>query len=825
MNALKIHSWTIGLLISIFVTTASPRAWAGAHDDAVYQRYSRKVSPGKVLYDFDMKFTELTRPGTQEEVDKGTAIFTFDGLGSSQVWKLPECPIFCEWPSLKDYPFEGQSGATRTNYQKFGYVCQAEDLQINGQWKRYFGFVCRQGTAVVPAEKIYLHFSSDCDPVPHINWLQLPGGIDWGMLGPDVKTVNGLAVPVNLKVGDPLPVEIYLRNRRGVVQKVLGDLFRDAKKGGPAFRKGIKLSLEWAPFNPRTADTNYPHADDFRPVSPICTNVFNTSETGPSLGTGEVVQGPVFDLRDWFDITLPGYYSYHFSFNPEELGLPTDEGGGGNVYVSFKVGSQPRWLTVEELNRNIPPFGDPKVEAKISALIQRSLKNLNTLPVGNPPVREQLPQFNHTPKPNEDGPPDESELVGLWIANRELLEKLKADDRGQLGKNLETLMEQEKAMPMKLFLASEATPRGSQRAAMFLLESLKDTDYEVALNTYAALRFALENYKDDAPDWLVQLVIAALSDDRYVTNLQKSGWNSPTIITMSRLAERIGELTYALGNSKCTNAVPFLIERARTTEGGQSQISALGNIGDPRAIPLLIDIVRHQGPMVSQKKDSNFSGTFLEATRALGNLHAKEAVLVLLEYIEYPQVIEALENIGDPRALAPLQKLVLSKGEIEKSGAENDSDLKPKRLVEARIAVASLDPDDRIAKLCKLLTDLSFDEYQRRSVVWRLGRRPDPRAIPFLAKAVKTDPSGAVVNQAVTVLAVFKYKAAVDELIGCFDADFVGKSDWKRAYKPEMFRENIADALRTLTGAHFGPDKAQWLTWWKEHRETTPGLK
>ena len=193
--------------------------------------------------------------------------------------------------------------------------------------------------------------------------------------------------------------------------------------------------------------------------------------------------------------------------------------------------------------------------------------------------------------------------------------------------------------------------------------------------------------------------------------------------------------------------------------------------------------------------------------------------------IEHPDVIEALERIGDSRATPPLQDLILSKGKMEKPGVNNDPEIVQQRLAAARIAVASLDSDDHIGKLCELLTDVSFDEFQRRSVVWCLGRRPDPRAIPFLAKAIKTDPSGAVVNQAITVLAEFKYKAAVDALIECFPADFRDKNDWKRAFTPEMFRDNIADTLRSLTGQPIGPDQAQWLNWWKAHRATAPGLE
>jgi len=119
----------------------------------------------------------------------------------------------------------------------------------------------------------------------------------------------------------------------------------------------------------------------------------------------------------------------------------------------------------------------------------------------------------------------------------------------------------------------------------------------------------------------------------------------------------------------------------------------------------------------------------------------------------------------------------------------------------------------------------TLGEFDRRTVVWRLGDRRDPAAIPHLLKAIRTDPSGAVVNQAITVLSAFKYKAAAAGLIECFDADFEGKSDWKRAYTPDMFRENIAESLRRITGQDFGADKARWEAWWQSSGRLAQDLK
>jgi HEAT repeat protein len=495
-----------------------------------------------------------------------------------------------------------------------------------------------------------------------------------------------------------------------------------------------------------------------------------------------------------------------------------------NPYTAFNVGFQPKPASAEELNRDIPAFGGPQREEQMRTLIHRRLGNGDAPSDNSQPASEPLPEFNHTPSRTMNGPPDEPDSVGLWNANRELLERLKTNGGNQLGKKLEALMDNETSLPMKLLLASEAAPRGSERAALFLLESLKDTDYQTAMNTHAALRGAFTHYETNPPDWLVELAITALSDDRYVTGLE-AHWASGTTFTMSYLADEEGDLTLALGYLKCTNAVPFLIEMARKTNGRRGPIMALGQLGDPRAIPLMIDLVKQKGPTAKYESGSILEDALLRPVEALASLRAKEAVPVLIEYIQHPDVIEALQDIGDARAIPPLQNLILSKGKIEKTAVSNDPDLVQHRLAAARIAVASLDPKDRTARLCELLTDALFDEFQRRAVVWRLADQPDPRAIPFLAGAIKTDKSGAVVNQAITVLAVFKYKAAVDALIASFDADFQGKQDWKRAYSPEMFQDNIAGSLHSLTGQPIGADKAQWSNWWQAHRDTAPGLK
>src|SRR5688572_8828877 len=112
----------VGIFLILLLTAIRTSALADSHDELVYQRYSRNIAPGKIPYEFDMKFTELVRPATKQDVEIGKAVFTFEGFGESRVWKLPKCPIWCEWPSLNKYPFEGQSDSKKTNFNNYGYI-------------------------------------------------------------------------------------------------------------------------------------------------------------------------------------------------------------------------------------------------------------------------------------------------------------------------------------------------------------------------------------------------------------------------------------------------------------------------------------------------------------------------------------------------------------------------------------------------------------------------------------------------------------------------------------------------------------------------------
>ncbi len=666
-----------------------------------------------------------------------------------------------------------------------------------------------------------------------ICWQGLPKGIDWGVIGPARWKKNGKIGQKRLDVGDPLPVEVHIRNRRGVPKRMPSLLYRDAGKGGPAFRKGIKLCLARAPFDPRTPYAYYPRDNHYKPVKPSRSERFVAKDPGRLLKTGESFKAFTFDLRDWFKIDKPGYYMFHFEFDERDMNMPRKEyQGAAQVSFGFILGTPPKRLTFAELNKGVAPFGGKENENRLRRLIRETISpkpakpsSSTSKPADRQPRKRAatLPFPDDFPKLSRIGfmggnmSGMESDFTCLHISNRKLLSTLTKYDPAQVRQEFDKRMIAEKDLPMKLLLASVAASSGSEKAALFLLESMKDTDYHAVRNVHSALGYVFYSYGKKQPDWIVELVIASLSDRRYVTGLKKTNWSSETYFRISYLADEYGNLTYALGNVECRKAVPFLIEMAKRTKGRRGPITALGWTGDRRAIPMLMHFLKIGAAEVNHE-ETFLPDKFIRSANALASLKAKEAVPILLERIEYPDVIEALERIADPRIIGPFRELVSAKGKITRNGKSILPNLEQRRVAAAMIALAHLEEGDCVPRLCALLSEKSLSEFQRSDVVWWLGGQRDPRAIPYLIKEIKTDPDGVAADQAITVLAAFKHKAAVEGLIECFDADFKGKCNWKKSvYTLDMYRKNIAASLRKITGHDLGPDKKAWAKWWRNN--------
>jgi len=113
------------------------------------------------------------------------------------------------------------------------------------------------------------------------------------------------------------------------------------------------------------------------------------------------------------------------------------------------------------------------------------------------------------------------------------------------------------------------------------------------------------------------------------------------------------DAAYVLGLLKDARAVPYLIAADDDDSGVREKVAeALGRIGDKRAVPVLIKLLKDSDINVSK-----------EAVLSLGNIGDKKAIAPFKEYLKY--CVRA-ENDGEDYAIVALEKLGVPKHEIEK---------------------------------------------------------------------------------------------------------------------------------------------------------------
>jgi HEAT repeat protein len=421
----------------------------------------------------------------------------------------------------------------------------------------------------------------------------------------------------------------------------------------------------------------------------------------------------------------------------------------------------------------------------------------------------------------------EEDTHRLFYSNNHYIKLLRLYHARPIRDHMERWMDNEQDGAMRWLIAAEAAKANSQKAARLLLAAMKGTDYKTTVSAHRALFYVLLHQESNPPGWAVELAMAALSDSRCVTH---PDYRSSRPLTISYHADETGDLVSILGHTRCRRAVPLLIGMARGLkngefEGSRNAVRALGRIGDARAIPVLLELHKALGETVEWKSGFGFTNYFGLVLGALGDLRAAEAVPALLGQLEYPAVIETLKEIGDPRAVVPLERLVAEGGKLLRGGAAVLPELEGERLWTAKTALADLDKRNRTERLCALLKDASSESFDRLIVIGLLGNRPDPRAVGPLIDVIRNDPDGDAVFHAIHALARFKYGAAVQGLIECFDIDFTGKTAAKIVSEQRHFHDVLARSLRAVTRQRFGADKEQWLIWWDEAKRRGEELK
>ena len=129
-------------------------------------RYGTSVprnDPSRRGRDFQMTYAHFTlpplkRPATEEDLKQGVAIFSLGTVNPVRQVLLEPFPRPARWVTLKDFPVTeltaDPNGEPKVSHQQAGFVWQAEEVQQDGQWVRYYGFVGRHSIARVPAAEI-----------------------------------------------------------------------------------------------------------------------------------------------------------------------------------------------------------------------------------------------------------------------------------------------------------------------------------------------------------------------------------------------------------------------------------------------------------------------------------------------------------------------------------------------------------------------------------------------------------------------------------------------------------------------------------------------
>ena len=352
----------------------------------------------------------------------------------------------------------------------------------------------------------------------------------------------------------------------------------------------------------------------------------------------------------------------------------------------------------------------------------------------------------------------------------------------------ERLLDQYEQSPydphQRLMFAAFAARDGSAKGRALIHETIQTGRGERLRGAIAAVGFLLEQEGPQA--WAEQAAIQAIRDKRVI---DKQGEYERTVADLA--INDHGNIVYRLASRKCKEAVPALIKRIQTEGGEQATISALGEIGDPRAIPLLIDMLQEQ---LDQGWDPDYGKPTV--LQAIGRIQAEQAVVPLIQHIEMPGVPETLGHIGDPRAIPALRTLA-DEGNLE-----------------AKIALYRLGEPGMFEQLLEAKDNERYTGWARINAMFVLSESQDPRMLPVLVEWIEADESGVVATLAIRALAKYDTPEAVEALIACFEVDFSQKAGWPPAYQTEHYTGHIAEALTRMTGQTFGDNPDTWRTWW-----------
>ena len=275
---------------------------------------------------------------------------------------------------------------------------------------------------------------------------------------------------------------------------------------------------------------------------------------------------------------------------------------------------------------------------------------------------------------------------------------------------------------------------------------------------------------------------------------------------------------YGLGQLKDQRAVEPLSERLTDPHPGvrEAAVSSLGLIGGERATDILIGQLKIERRRTAAEKELQGdpeTANRWDAAEALGktgNARAVEPLVAALRDTNWyvrEHAARSLGEIGDRDAVVPLIEFLRhSEQDVGEHAGFSQGEVKTSLQAAAVEALGALGDARAVDSLIGLLN--TGDEYSRRGVVDALAKIKDPRVVPALITALN-DRNDFVWVGAAHDLGEIGDATAVEPLIAAL----------RRPPAPNSLnREDVAEALKKITGQDLGTDALKWKEWLDRNR-------
>ena len=372
----------------------------------------------------------------------------------------------------------------------------------------------------------------------------------------------------------------------------------------------------------------------------------------------------------------------------------------------------------------------------------------------------------------------------------------------------------DRRQPMSVRLCAAYFLLDSYEAARrFVTTQVASKKLHYRINAASIVVHHVNHHKEK--QWGIDLMIGLLNDGSIDYRLTRSSYDRTFYLDRYGIeTSPIGSICYSLGSRKETRAVPAIIAAMERDPGMYYAAHALGQIGDPRAIPVLIQCL----------KDG--SGSTESVITALGKLKSKEAVPILIKrlgsngdsfsgfgFTDTKILLETLLNIGDTRAIAPIEEF------LRREHSKHTKAI-------ARRVLVQLKSDNPVDKLLEMFKKEMY-EIEQGNILFDLTKYNDPQVIDKLDLIARSSGSAYLRREAICCLARIGDRRSLLVLASLLDItfsrDLIARHGWKGIPDfREYFPERIVQWLRYRTGQDFGRDRAAWEAWIKEHIKPSP---